>query len=165
MLDLDCALPLGYNHDNLVDARDSLVYDTYLQGARDLTNCPPHNYNDMLREIIMPVAPQGMNTVFLADGSTTNANEIAITTAMMNYAKKHGKHLSSLQVLGFENGSHGHSVATLSCSDKTINKHNLPTYNWPLAPWPKLKYPLAANENRNNEEESRCLAETRKLLE
>lgn len=142
-----------------------MVYDTYLQGNRDLTHCPPHDFNDILREKIMPVAPKGMHNIFLADGSTTNANEIAITNAMMHYAKKHRKDFSSLQVLGFEHGSHGQSVATLSCSDKAVNRHNLPTYNWPIAPWPKLKYPLSAHEEANNAEESRCLEETRKLLE
>ena len=113
----------------------------------------------------MPVAPNGTVSVFLADGSTTNANEVAISTALMTYAHKSRKDISSLSVLGFENGSHGHSVATLSCSDKAVNKFNLPTYDWPIAPMPKMQYPLAKFEHENREEEQRCLAETKKLIE
>lgn len=107
-----------------------------MQGPRDLTNCPPNDFNDLLREGVMPVAPSGTQSVFLADGSSTSANEIAISTALAAYAKANGKEISHLQVLGFENGSHGQSVATLSCSDKAINRLNLPTYSWPIAPLP-----------------------------
>lgn len=107
-----------------------------MQGPRDLTNCPPNDFNDLLREGVMPVAPSGTQSVFLADGSSTSANEIAISTALAAYAKANGKEISNLQVLGFENGSHGQSVATLSCSDKAINRLNLPTYSWPIAPLP-----------------------------
>ena len=81
--------------------------------------------------------------MFLADGTATSANEIAIYSALFNYSVAHRRGINDLQVLGFENGSHGNSIATLSCSDKAVNKHNLPTYNWPIAPLPKLKYPLA----------------------
>lgn len=165
VLDLNCAMPLGYNHDRFVDARDSLVYDRFLQGDRDLTNCPPHDFHDILIEQVMPVAPQGTGSVFLANGSITQANEIAISTALWHYAQKHSKDLSSLQVLGFENGSHGQSVATLSCSDKAINKFNLPTYDWPVAPWPKLQYPLPHFEHENRQEEEWCLAQTRQKIE
>jgi hypothetical protein len=55
----------------------------------------------------MPVAPNGTNQIHLADGTSTSANEVAITTALMSYAHKHKKDLHSLVVLGFENGSHG----------------------------------------------------------
>lgn len=165
VLDLDCAQPLGYNHDRLVDARDSLVYDRFLQGSLDLTNAPPSDFNDILREKVMPVAPHGTGSVFFADGSTTNANEVAISTALMTYAHKHGKEISTLQVIGFENGSHGQSVATLSCSDKAVNRFKLPTYNWPIAPMPKMQYPLAKFEHENRDEEARCISETRKMIE
>ena len=165
ILDLDCAQPLGYNHDSHVFARDSLVYDRFLQGARDLTNCPPSDFSDLLREQVMPVAPRGTSSVFLADGGYTQANEVAISTALMAYSQKHGKDLTQLQVLGFENGSHGQSVATLSCSDRAVNKHNLPTYNWPIAPFPKMQYPMAQFEHENRDEEEFCLQETRRLIE
>jgi len=30
VLDLNCPLPLGYNHDVLINARDTAVYDRFL---------------------------------------------------------------------------------------------------------------------------------------
>ena len=107
VLDLNCSQPLGYNHDRLIDARDSLVYDRFLQGGIDVTNAPSSDFSDMLRDIVMPVAPNGTNQIHLADGTSTSANEVAITTALMSHAHKHKKDLHNLVVLGFENGSHG----------------------------------------------------------
>ena len=58
----------------------------------------------------------------LSNGSITSANEDALATALTKYAKDHNiNEVSSLSVLGFENGYHGNSVHTLSCSDKAVN--------------------------------------------
>lgn len=103
----------------------------------------------MLRDIVMPVAAPGMNQVHLSDGSSTSANEAAITTAITHYARTHNRADAKLSVLGFENAAHGQSVATLSCSDSQINAKNVPTYDWPTAPLPKMTYPLAKNTAAN----------------
>jgi adenosylmethionine-8-amino-7-oxononanoate aminotransferase len=85
----------------------------------------------------MPVAPQGMHQVHLSDGTTTRANESALTIAILKYAKDHKvADASNLCVLGFQNGFHGSSVATLSASDPETNVQAVPTYNWPRAPFP-----------------------------
>jgi adenosylmethionine-8-amino-7-oxononanoate aminotransferase len=58
---------------------------------------------------------------------------------MMKYAKDHNiDDLSRLCILGFENGYHGNSIGTLSCSDPATNLQKLPTFDWPRAPYPKL---------------------------
>jgi adenosylmethionine-8-amino-7-oxononanoate aminotransferase len=70
----------------------------------------------------MPIAPPGMTQVQLNDGTTTQANEAALTVALLKYAENHGvADLSDLCVLGFENGYHGNSIGTLSCSDSRVN--------------------------------------------
>ena len=64
VLDLHCnygALPLGYNHDALINARDSNLYDRFIGNTPNLTNLPPHDFPDILREAVMPIAPNGMN--------------------------------------------------------------------------------------------------------
>ena len=165
VLDLDCSQALGYNHDRYIDARDSLVYDRFLQGKTDLTSLPPDDYSDLLRDQVMPVAPSGLDQVHLADGTTTAANEVAISTAIMKYAMDHKTDYQNLSVLGFENASHGQSVATLSCSDDAVNRTGLPTYDWPKAPLPQLKYPLAKHERHNREEEDRCIDAFREIIE
>lgn len=60
MLDLNCGLALGYNHDSLLNVRDSEAYDRFLSGRADLSTLPPSDYADLLREKVMPVAPSGM---------------------------------------------------------------------------------------------------------
>jgi len=149
VLDLTCPIALGYNHDSLVQQRMTESYDRYLQGRVDCTSMPPDEFTDMLREIVMPIAPSGSNQVHLADGTITSANETAVSVALMTYAMKHGRDYKNLTVLGFENGSHGQSVAMLSCSDARVNNTNVSTYDWPTAPLPELIYPLAGNDKAN----------------
>lgn len=41
VLDLNCSLALGYNHDTLINLRTTDKYDRFLQGRVDCTNVPP----------------------------------------------------------------------------------------------------------------------------
>jgi 4-aminobutyrate aminotransferase/(S)-3-amino-2-methylpropionate transaminase len=41
---------------------------------------------------------------------------------------------------------------------------DVPQFDWPTAPYPKLKYPLDAYAAENRKEEDRCLEETAKLV-
>lgn len=126
---------------------------------------PTDDYADLLREVVMPIAPPGMTQVHLNDGTTTQANESALTVAMLKYADLHGvKDVSNLCVLGFENGYHGNSVSTLSASDERVNLQGVPTFDWPRAPFPKIKYSFAEYEFENRAEEDRCLEEIRKIV-
>jgi 4-aminobutyrate aminotransferase-like enzyme len=61
VLDFCCPIALGYNHDALVSQRMTESYDRFLQGSVDCTNMPPEDFADMLREIVMPIAPTGTN--------------------------------------------------------------------------------------------------------
>ncbi len=84
---------------------------------------------------------------------------------MLKYAETHGvADASNLTVLGFEHGYHGNSIGTLSCSDEKVNIQNVPTYDWPRAPFPKIRYPMAEFENENRAEEDCCLGEIRKII-
>lgn len=113
----------------------------------------------------MPIAPPGMTQVHLNDGTTTQANESALTIALLKYADLHGvKDVSNLCVLGFENGYHGNSVSTLSVSDERVNLQGVPTFDWPRAPFPKIRYPMADFAFENKAEEDRCLEEIRKII-
>jgi adenosylmethionine-8-amino-7-oxononanoate aminotransferase len=83
---------------------------------------PTDDYPEILRQIVMPIAPPGMTQVHLNDGTTTQANESALTVALLKYAENHGiQDVSNLCVLGFEKGYHGNSIGTLSCSDENVN--------------------------------------------
>ncbi len=72
--------------------------------------------------------------------------------------------MSNLCVLGFENGFHGNSLNTLSSSDPITNVNESQALDWPLAPFPDLKYPLAPNEHHNAAEEEKSLESVRKII-
>ena len=124
-------------------------------GSVDCSNLPPHDYVDLLREQVMPIAPEGMTQVHLSD-SATSANDAAIGIALFRYAMKNKKKYQNLTVMGVEGGCHGESVSTLSCSDAAFRK-GLPVYDWPIAPLPKMRYPFAENSHHNASEEQRCI--------
>lgn len=42
---------------------------------------------------------------------------------------------------------------------KVIHKLDIPSFDWPIAPFPKLKYPLEEFVQENAQEEARCLEE------
>ena len=115
---------------------DTLKYDRFLSGTVDCSNLPPHDYVDMLREQVMPIAPPGMTQVHLSD-SSTNANDAAIGIALFRYSQKHNRPYKSLTVMGVQGGHHGDSISTLSCSDASFRK-GLPVYEWPNAPLPQI---------------------------
>jgi 4-aminobutyrate aminotransferase/(S)-3-amino-2-methylpropionate transaminase len=76
----------------------------------------------------------------------------------------HFKNYKTLSVMGLEGSSHGNSIATLSCSDKSANKNNSPTFNWPIAPLPQIKYPYTHHTVHNEAEEKRCLEAAKKII-
>lgn len=56
-------LILGYNHDDVRNARFTDLYDKYITNKVDVNNLPPFEYDDLLRENVRLVAPLGMNHV------------------------------------------------------------------------------------------------------
>jgi len=50
-------------------------------------------------------------------------------------------------------------------SDRHANPHGLPTYDWPRAPFPKVRYPFVDNEKENREEEERCVAAFEQIVQ
>ena len=145
--------------------RQSDLYDRFVGHRINASTLPTDDYPELLRKIVMPIAPSGMTQVHLNDGTTTQANESALTVALLNYAEDHGiQDVSNLSVLGFENGYHGNSIGTLSCSDDRVNLQGVPTFDWPRASFPKMKYPLVEHEKENRAEEDRCLEEIRQTI-
>jgi len=49
-------------------------------------------------------------------------------------------------------------------SSTSANVHNLPTFDWPKAPFPQWKYPFAKYERENVIEEERCLDEIENII-
>lgn len=101
----------------------------------------------------------------LGGGHTrAEANELALSVALNHYSKQHGVAINKLVAVGFDNGNHGSTTATLSCSSLAANPHGLPAFPWPKAEFPQLQYPLSDYEHENNAEEERCLRGMRDLI-
>jgi len=57
-------------------------------------------------------------------------------------------------------GFHGRTLGVLSTThSKPIHKLDVPSFDWPIASFPKYKYPLDEFLRENEEEDGRCLAE------
>ena len=57
-------------------------------------------------------------------------------------------------------GFHGRTLGVLSTThSKPIHKLDVPSFDWPIASFPKYKYPLDEFLRENEEEDRRCLAE------
>jgi 4-aminobutyrate aminotransferase/(S)-3-amino-2-methylpropionate transaminase len=50
-------------------------------------------------------------------------------------------------------------LGALSCThSKPIHKLDIPSFDWPIAPFPRYKYPLEENDRENKKEDEKCLA-------
>uniref|UniRef100_A0A4W3IUJ2 4-aminobutyrate aminotransferase n=1 Tax=Callorhinchus milii TaxID=7868 RepID=A0A4W3IUJ2_CALMI len=143
---------------------------------------PPESFPQNLNETLLSVAPKGLRQVqTMACGSC--ANENAFKAACIWYRNKERgtteptkEELEScminqnpgspdLTILSFMGGFHGRTFGCLATThSKAIHKLDIPTFDWPMAPFPKLKYPLDEFEKENTQEENRCLEEVEDLI-
>ena len=64
-----------------------------------------------------------------------------------------------VSLMSFEGAFHGRTFGALACThSKPIHKLDIPSFDWPIAPFPRYKYPLEENERENEQEDQRCLA-------
>jgi 4-aminobutyrate aminotransferase/(S)-3-amino-2-methylpropionate transaminase len=87
--------------------------------------------------------------------------DLDLSSCMMNKAPGS----ADLSVMSFKGGFHGRLLGCLSATrSKPVHKLDFPAFDWPAAPFPSLRYPLAEHEQHNAEEERRCLAEVDRLF-
>ncbi|XP_015273050.1 PREDICTED: 4-aminobutyrate aminotransferase, mitochondrial, partial [Gekko japonicus] len=128
------------------------------------------------------VAPKGMSQVVtMSCGSCSNEN--AFKTIFMWYRnKERGRNSVTKEeletcminqppgcpdysMLSFMGGFHGRTMGCLAAThSKAIHKLDIPSLDWPIAPFPRLKYPLEEFVKENEQEESRCLEEVEDLI-
>lgn len=179
-------LALGYNPDALIDARASRLFDKYMAQSPNIAEYPPLEFADLVRNGVLPYAPKGMSEVYFTEGVGGLANETAIKVALLKFRDTTDQPLSAIDwdnfastdlsnssdllqnnvcVLGFEHSHHGTTLATQSASGAAYVRSTCPTYDWPKAPMPNLKYPLSTFDQENRIEEDRCIAEVRRIVE
>lgn len=174
---------MGYNNHALIEAAKSPEMISALANRPAIGNFPSKRWNDQLRDGLLRVAPRGLDKIFTAQ-SGSEANELAFKAAFMLYRRRErGENVEwtaeeitscmanakpgspELAVMSFTNSFHGRGFGSLSTTrSKAVHKLDIPSFNWPSAPFPTLKYPLEENKDANNAEEKRCLAEVERLI-
>ncbi|GLD61330.1 4-aminobutyrate aminotransferase, mitochondrial, partial [Lates japonicus] len=176
------SIPIGYNHPALLKLMANPNNLSTFVNRPALGILPPENFPDKLTESLLSVAPSGMTRVqTMACGSCSNENAYKsmfiwyrnkerghntpsdedISTCMINQAPG----CPDLSILSFMGGFHGRTMGCLATThSKAIHKLDVPSFDWPIAPFPRLQYPLEEFTRENAQEEARCLEEVEDLI-
>ncbi|QPG75503.1 hypothetical protein FOA43_002858 [Brettanomyces nanus] len=185
MLDAYCqisSIALGYNNPELLKATRTREMAVALTNRPALACFPSTDYYEILKDGLLSVAPEGLDRVCTAH-TGSDANEMAFKAAFLYQAtkKRAGKPFteedktsvmnnqtpgaSDMVILSFTEGFHGRLFGSLSAThSKPIHKLDIPAFQWPVAPFPTLKYPLEGFEKENRAEEERCLKDLESIL-
>ena len=178
------SIPVGYSNPHLQEAAVTPQMVSSLVNRPALGNFPQHDWAEVLDTGLLRVAPPGMDQVFTAMAGS-DANETAYKAAFMWRRRRErggpdvdftGDEIASsmdnqapgsphLSILSFTHAFHGRLFGSLSTTrSKPIHKLDIPAFDWPQAPFPELRYPLADHVEANAAEEQRCLDETERLI-
>lgn len=186
---LDCvgqigSLPLGYNHPALYAKMASPEGIAASINRPNLGVLPPKDWDNRMKDGLMSLAPPGLtNVVTMLCGSTSNENAFKAATITYMRNKRAGAPITEeelqssvmnsepgcpkLSIMSFKGGFHGRTFGALAAThSKPDHKIDVPTFDWPIAPFPQCKFPLADENNRdeNMAEVSRCLQAVTELI-
>ncbi|KAM9584134.1 4-aminobutyrate aminotransferase, mitochondrial [Trichechus inunguis] len=176
------SVPIGYSHPALMKLLQQPQNVNTFVNRPALGILPPGNFVEKLRESLLSVAPKGMSQIItMACGSCSNEN--AFKTIFMWYRNKERGHSGfskeeletcminqapgcpDYSILSFMGAFHGRTLGCLATThSKAIHKIDIPSFDWPIAPFPWLKYPLEDFVKENQQEEARCLEEVEDLI-
>lgn len=188
---LDCfgqigSLPLGYNHPALLEVASSEEMVSAQVHRVALGMMPPKGWSDLLEASLGAVAPPGLSKVqTMACGSCANENAMKVAMIVQSQRRRllEGRGADAVteeeteasmlnrgpgsgwKVLSFEGAFHGRTFGALSCTrSKPIHKLDVAAMDWPVAPFPQMKYPLEHNAAVNAETIQRSLDATRQII-
>lgn len=176
------SIPLGYNHPALIEAIRDQANLSELVNRPCLGFLPPKQFNDRIANALMAVAPKGLTELqTMACGSCSVENALKAAFFRFRDRQRNGAPVSQeelestmwnkapgspkLSAMSFESAFHGRTFGALSCThSKPIHKLDIPSFDWPIAPFPRYKYPLEANTAENQKEDQRCLTRIEELI-
>jgi len=181
------SMPLGYNHPRMVEMMADPEVVSLIVNRSALGMMPPVSWPGLLRDSLLKLAPKGMSNVqTMACGSCSNENafKAAFMWVMKRKRMASGKDpvifteeelcscmknqppgSANLSILSFNGSFHGRTFAALTTThSKPVHKLDIPAFDWPIASFPQLKYPLKDHVNENRAEEKRCLEEVEQLV-
>lgn len=177
------SLPLGYNHPRMISVFANPENMVPFINRPALGSFPPGDLVERLRATLLSVSPPGLSHVqTMACGScSTEHGQKAMFMAYMRRerggrAPTQEEMESSvvgqlpgsphLSVLSFRGAFHGRGMGALACSHaKWFHKLDFPVPDWPMAPFPQLRYPLEDNVRENEQEERCCLEQVEDLFD
>ncbi|XP_023947315.2 4-aminobutyrate aminotransferase, mitochondrial [Bicyclus anynana] len=178
------SVPVGYNHPALLAAFEDKHSLRALVNRPALGVFPAVDWPQKLRSVLMSVAPRGLDAVStMMCGSCSNEN--AYKNVFMWYRlKERGGKLDftpeemascmvnqppgspNLSILSFKGSFHGRTFGALSTTrSKPIHKLDCPSFDWPVAPFPRYKYPLNQFKSENHAEDNKCLEQVADAIE
>ncbi|XP_022092500.1 4-aminobutyrate aminotransferase, mitochondrial-like [Acanthaster planci] len=177
------SIPIGYNHPAVIDAIKDPANLVHLVNRPALGVFPGAGFASNAADILLSVAPKGLSRVQTMMCGTCS-NENAVKQALIWYRiKKRGGPPTAEEletcvsgqepgcppytVLSFDGAFHGRTLGCLTLThSKPIFRVDIPSMdNWPMAPFPRLKYPLEEHETENRAEEERCLKAVVEMME
>ncbi len=176
-------VPLGYNHPDLLAAYESGRFDWAAGFRPALGIAPAPEWVDFIEKSLMKVAPKGLTRVVTVT-TGSEAVENAMKAAFVRLARRRRggaaptdaelaacmlnaqESANSMKAMSFTGGFHGRAFGSLSLTrSKPMHKLDIPAFQWPVAPFPELRYPLAEHAEHNAREEARSLEAVRKIFD
>ncbi|KAK9882647.1 hypothetical protein WA026_022515 [Henosepilachna vigintioctopunctata] len=176
-------LPVGYNHPELLNVFKQENTLKALINRPALGVFPGDYWPSLLKDVLLSISPGLSQVTTMMCGSCSNENayknlfiryqkiarggDITFTedeesSCMINMPPGSPK----LSLLSFHGAFHGRTFGALTTThSKAIHKLDIPAFDWPIAHFPKYKYPLEDNARDNKAEDEKCLAEVEELFE
>ena len=171
----------GYNSRRWIKETKLQKYDKFLTQRPANGVMPPAEYPKLLNELLLKVGPDALQDVYLSCGCGSSANVNAIKFAFLkkffdlkgndkitpeeeqSILKGKAPGAPKFSVLSFDGGYHGKFLDTLSLGKYNTN-NSISAHNWPIAPFPQIKFPYEEHCADNRKEETKCIEMTAKLI-
>ncbi|CAG8372963.1 unnamed protein product [Penicillium salamii] len=161
---------VGYNNPIVLEASRSNEMITALANRRCLGVYPGKSLADNI-DRLMRIAPAGHSMPsklhsFYHQLKKRGESSTPWTTEELESCLQNAEPGSpSLSILSFKNSFHGRGFGSLSTTrSKAIHELDVPAFDWPVAEFSELKYPLAEKKEGNDKEVKRCLAEVDRIM-